>query len=58
MKEAVWELMNRPHPLDTLSEPAAYGDLGSISRCGGGTGQAALPLPLADSSDAASQERQ
>jgi len=30
--EAIWELMNSPHPLDTLSEPGAYGDNGSISR--------------------------
>ena len=30
--EAIWELMNSPHPLDTLSESGAYGDNGSISR--------------------------
>lgn len=31
-KEAVWHLMNNPHPLTTLSDPGAYGDAGSISR--------------------------
>ena len=31
-RDAVWELMNCPHPLDTLADPAAYGDNGSISR--------------------------
>jgi len=30
--EAVWHLMNTPHPLDILSDPGAYGDTGSISR--------------------------
>lgn len=30
--EAVWQLMNFPHPLDILADPGAYGDSGSISR--------------------------
>lgn len=30
--EALWELMNLPHPLDILADPGAYGDAGSISR--------------------------
>eukprot|EP00197_Chlamydomonas_leiostraca_P006399 CAMPEP_0202865660 /NCGR_PEP_ID=MMETSP1391-20130828/6282_1 /ASSEMBLY_ACC=CAM_ASM_000867 /TAXON_ID=1034604 /ORGANISM="Chlamydomonas leiostraca, Strain SAG 11-49" /LENGTH=781 /DNA_ID=CAMNT_0049545523 /DNA_START=38 /DNA_END=2383 /DNA_ORIENTATION=- len=30
--EAVWELMDCPHPLDTLVEPGAYMATGSISR--------------------------
>lgn len=30
--EAVWQLMNTPHPLDILADPGAYGDAGSISR--------------------------
>jgi hypothetical protein len=30
--EALWHLMNNPHPLDTLADPGAYGDAGSISR--------------------------
>lgn len=32
VSEAIWELMNSPHPLDTLSESGAYGANGSISR--------------------------
>ena len=32
LKEAVMDLMNYPHPLDTLSEPTAYGNHGAISR--------------------------
>lgn len=32
LREAVMELMNFPHPLDTLSEPSAYGPDGAISR--------------------------
>jgi hypothetical protein len=32
VQEALWELMNNPHPLDTLADPAAYGDRGAISR--------------------------
>jgi hypothetical protein len=31
-REAVWELMNCPHPLDILADKNAYGDRGSISR--------------------------
>lgn len=31
-QEAVWHLMNNPHPLDILADPGAYGDAGSISR--------------------------
>ncbi|KAL4443837.1 hypothetical protein ABPG75_011574 [Micractinium tetrahymenae] len=31
-REAVWVLMNRPHPLDILADPGAYGDAGAISR--------------------------
>lgn len=31
-REAVWVLMNAPHPLDILADPGAYGDLGAISR--------------------------
>ncbi|PSC69354.1 alpha beta-hydrolase isoform B [Micractinium conductrix] len=31
-REAVWALMNAPHPLDILADPGAYGDLGAISR--------------------------
>ena len=30
--EAVWQLMNYPHPLDILADPGAYGESGSISR--------------------------
>lgn len=30
--EAFWELMNCPHPLDTLGDPGSYGDTGAISR--------------------------
>jgi hypothetical protein len=30
--EALWQLMNFPHPLDILADPGAYGDAGSISR--------------------------
>ena len=30
--EALWQLMNFPHPLDILADPGAYGDQGSISR--------------------------
>lgn len=30
--EAVWQLMNTPHPLDILADPGAYGESGSISR--------------------------
>lgn len=30
--EALWQLMNFPHPLDILADPGAYGDSGSISR--------------------------
>lgn len=32
LKEAVMDLMNYPHPLDTLGEPSAYGPHGAISR--------------------------
>lgn len=32
LREAVMDLMNYPHPLDTLSEPNAYGHEGAISR--------------------------
>jgi hypothetical protein len=32
LQEAVWELMNNPHPLDILGDPGAYGDRGAISR--------------------------
>eukprot|EP00887_Chlorella_sp_A99_P003999 scaffold11.g3999.t1 len=32
VKEAVWELMNYPHPLDMLADPGAYGPNGAISR--------------------------
>lgn len=32
VKEAIWHFMNTPHPLDTLADPGAYGDAGSISR--------------------------
>ena len=32
LKEAVMDLMNYPHPLDTLGEPSAYGPDGAISR--------------------------
>ena len=32
LREAVMEMMNYPHPLDTLSEPGAYGPEGAISR--------------------------
>lgn len=31
-REALWVLMNRPHPLDILADPGAYGDSGAISR--------------------------
>lgn len=31
-RDAVWVLMNSPHPLDILADPGAYGDTGSISR--------------------------
>jgi hypothetical protein len=30
--EAIWLLMNTPHPLDILADRGAYGDRGSISR--------------------------
>jgi hypothetical protein len=30
--EALWQLMNFPHPLDILADPGAYGEAGSISR--------------------------
>jgi hypothetical protein len=33
VREAIWELMNNPHPLEILGDPAAYGDQGGISRC-------------------------
>ena len=32
LKEAVMDLMNYPHPLDTLGDPGAYGPDGAISR--------------------------
>jgi len=32
LREAVMDLMNYPHPLDTLGEPSAYGPDGAISR--------------------------
>jgi len=32
LKDAVMDLMNYPHPLDTLGEPSAYGPDGAISR--------------------------
>ena len=32
VREAQWELMNSPHPLDMLSDPAAYGAQGQVSR--------------------------
>lgn len=32
LREALWELMNNPHPLDILADPAAYGTTGGISR--------------------------
>ena len=31
-EEALWQLMNSPHPLDILGDAGAYGDTGSISR--------------------------
>lgn len=32
LREAVMDLMNHPHPLDTLGDPGAYGPDGAISR--------------------------
>lgn len=32
LRDAVMDLMNYPHPLDTLGEPSAYGPDGAISR--------------------------
>lgn len=32
INEAIWLLMNTPHPLDILADRGAYGDRGSISR--------------------------
>lgn len=32
VQEAVWALMDTPHPLDILADPGAYLELGSISR--------------------------
>ncbi len=32
LTDAIMELLNNPHPLDTLSETAAYGPDGAISR--------------------------
>lgn len=31
-REALWEFMNIPHPLDILADPGAYGNQGAISR--------------------------
>lgn len=32
VREALWQLMNNPHPLDILAASTAYGTSGSISR--------------------------
>lgn len=32
MEDVMWALMNHPHPLDTLADPGAYLEKGSISR--------------------------